>query len=235
MKKKIEKINSLLIQYFGIPTRPIRLPTPIDTIIGTILSQNTNDQNSYKAYKNLKDNFKDWNQVGELKASQIEEYIKVAGLWKQKSKAIYGLLQSLKKKQNSISLDYIKNNSDEEILEELTSYNGVGVKTASCVLLFSLGRNVCPVDTHVHRTLNRIGLVKTNNPEKTFYHILNKIPEKTAHSFHTNLIRLGRKICKPTNPNCIGCPLLKICKYELKNLESDRLQKKRDFMLLDNL
>ena len=153
MKKKIGKINSLLIQHFGIPPRPTKLPTPIDTIIGTILSQNTNDQNSYKAYKNLKDNFKDWNQVGELKASQIEKYIKVAGLGKQKSKAIYELLQSLRKKQNSISLDYIKNNSDEEILEELTSYNGVGVKTASCVLLFSLGRNVCPVDTHVHRTL----------------------------------------------------------------------------------
>ena len=83
--------------------------------------------------------------------------------------------------------------------------------------------------------LNRIGLVKTNLPEKTFYNILNKIPENTAHSFHTNLIRLGREICKPKNPNCIGCPLLKICKYELKNLESDKLQKKRDFMLLDNL
>ncbi len=235
MKKKIEKIYSLLIQYFGIPPRPIKLPTPIDTIIGTILSQNTNDQNSYKAYKNLKDNFKNWDKVADLKASQIEGYIKIAGLGKQKSKAIYGLLQSLRKKQDAVSLDHIKDNSDEEILDELTSYNGIGVKTASCVLLFSLGRNICPVDTHVHRTLNRIGLVKTNNPEKTFYNILNKIPGNTAHSFHTNLIRLGREICKPTNPNCIGCPLLKICKYELKNLGPNKLQKKKDFMLLDNL
>jgi len=235
MKKKIEKINRLLIEHFGIPQKAKKLPTPLDAIIGTILSQNTNDKNSYQAYRNLKDNFNDWNKLAELKSSQIEKFIKVAGLGKQKSKAIYELLQSLKKKHKNVSLDHIKNNSDEEILEELTSYNGVGVKTASCVLLFSLGRNICPVDTHVHRTLNRIGLVKTNNPEKTFYEIIDNLPEVVAHSFHTNLIRLGREICKSANPKCSICPLLKICKYEQKNLKSNNFQKKIDFMLLDNL
>lgn len=235
MKKKIEKINTLLINHFGIPPRAKKLPTPLDAIIGTILSQNTNDRNSYKAYQNLKDNFRNWNQLAELRPSQIEKYIRVAGLGKQKSKAIYELLQSLKKKNKAISLDYVRTKSDEDILEELISYNGVGVKTASCVLLFSLGRNICPVDTHVHRTLNRIGLVKTKNPEKTFYEILNNFPEKVAHSFHTNLIRLGREICKPSNPNCAICPLLKICKFEQKNLTTVKTNKKIDFMLLDNL
>lgn len=235
MNKKIEKINTILMEYFGIPDRAKNLPTPLDTIIGTILSQNTNDQNSYRAYKNLKDNFKNWDQLAELNPIQIEKLIKVAGLGKQKSKAIYELLQSLKKKQSPISLNHIKNNSDEEILEELTSYKGIGVKTASCVLLFSLNRNICPVDTHVHRTLNRIGVVKTNIPEKTFYALLNKIPEGDAHSFHTNLIRLGREICKPANPNCTVCPLLKICKFDHKNLIVNKILKKIDFMLLDNL
>jgi endonuclease-3 len=235
MKKKIQKINQLLIEYFGIPPRPKKLPSPLDTIIGTILSQNTNDKNSYQAYRNLKDNFKNWDELAVLKSSQIEKYIKVAGLGKQKSKAIYGLLKSLKEKQKSVSLDHIKTKPDAEILEELISYSGVGVKTASCVLLFSLGRNICPVDTHVHRTLNRIGLVKANTPEKTFYEILNYIPAKTAHSFHTNLIRLGREICKPTNPNCVVCPLCKNCIYEQKNLKVKKHQKKIDFMLLDNL
>jgi endonuclease-3 len=235
MKKKIEKINKLLIEYFGTPKKAKKKPPPLDAIIGTILSQNTNDKNSYQAYRNLKDNFNNWNELALLKPSQIEKYIRIAGLGKQKSKAIYQLLQSLKKKEKKLSLDYIKNNSDEEILTELTSYNGVGVKTASCVLLFSLGRNICPVDTHVHRTLNRIGIVKTNNPEKTFYEILDKIPENTAHSFHTNLIRLGREICKPANPNCFICPVNKICKYDQKNLTVTKQIKKIDFMLLDNL
>ncbi|MEO8232902.1 MAG: endonuclease III [Ignavibacteriota bacterium] len=235
MKKKLEKINLLLINHYGIPPRPKKLPSSLDTIIGTILSQNTNDKNSYKAYRNLKDNFKNWDKLAELKPNQIEKYIKVAGLGKQKSKAIYGLLQSLKGKGKAISLDYIKTKTDEEILNELTSYKGVGVKTASCVLLFSLGRNICPVDTHVHRTLNRIGIVKTNSPEKTFYEILNQIPEGVAHSLHTNLIRLGRELCKPVKPHCYVCPLLKVCAYDQKYFEEDIKPKKIDFMLLDNL
>ncbi len=235
MKKKIRKINQLLIEHFGIPPKAKKLPNPLNTIIGTILSQNTNDQNSYKAYRNLKDNFKNWDELALLKPSQIEKYIKVAGLGKQKSRAIYGILKSLKKKQKRISLNHIKNISDDKILEELTSYNGIGVKTASCVLLFSLDRNICPVDTHVHRTLNRIGIVKTNNPEKTFYEILNKIPDGVAHSFHTNLIRLGREFCKPAKPNCPQCPVNKNCKYEYKTKNSKSDYKKNDFMLLDNL
>lgn len=235
MKKKLEKINLLLINHYGIPPRPKKLPSPLDTIIGTILSQNTNDNNSYKAYRNLKDNFRNWDELAELKPAQIEKYIKVAGLGKQKSKAIYELLQSLKGKGKKISLDYIKVKNDEEILDELTSYKGVGVKTASCVLLFSLGRNFCPVDTHVHRTLNRIGIVKTNSPEKTFNGILNKVPEGIAHSLHTNLIRLGKEICKPAKPHCLVCPLLKVCAYDQKNLEEDIKHQKIDFMLLDNL
>lgn len=235
MKNKIEKINTLLINHFGVPPKAKKNPTPLDAIIGTILSQNTNDKNSYQAYRNLKENFKNWDELSLLKPSQIEKYIKVAGLGKQKSKAIYEILQSLKEIHTNVSLNHIKNNSDEVILEELTSYKGVGVKTASCVLLFSLERNICPVDTHVHRTLNRIGIVNTNTPEKTFYVILNKIPDGSAHSFHTNLIRLGREICKPANPNCSICPLLKICEFKEKKLKPSPNLKTMDFMLLDNL
>lgn len=235
MKKQIEKINALLIEQFGVPPKAKKLPTPLDTIIGTILSQNTNDKNSYRAYRNLKDNFDNWSELSELRPHKIEKYIKIAGLGKQKSSAIYEILQSLKAKEKSISLDYIKCKTDTEILDELTSFKGVGVKTASCVLLFSLGRNVCPVDTHVHRTLNRIGLVKTNSPEKTFYQIINYIPEGVAHTFHTNLIRLGREFCKPANPVCSICPLKKICKFELKDFNEKKPYKKLDFMLLDNL
>lgn len=236
MKKKIQKINQLLIEHFGVPPRAGKLPDPLDTIIGTILSQNTNDNNSYKAYRNLKENFKNWDELALLKPVQIEKYIKVAGLGKQKSKAIYGVLQSLKKKQKKISLNHIKRNTDEQILEELTSYNGVGVKTASCVLLFSLDRNVCPVDTHVHRVLNRLGIVKTNSPDKTFSEIKDLLPKDAAHSLHTNLIRLGREICKPKNPKCFICPLNKICQFQDKNLlPMSNSVRNKDFMLLDNI
>ena len=235
MKNKIIKINSLLIKFFGIPQRHKKLPNPVDMLIGTILSQNTNDNNSYKAYQNLKEKYTNWEDVAELPRVKIERLIKVAGLGKQKSKAIKNALNGLKKKRGNISLDYLKKFDDESVIKELTTFDGVGVKTASCVLLFSMNRNICPVDTHVHRTLNRISVVKTNSPEKTFNEILGSIPDGTAHSFHTNLIRLGREICKPSKPNCSICPVEKVCTYDSKNFDGKGKYRKNDFMLLDNI
>lgn len=235
MRNKIIKINELLIAFFGIPNRNKKRPNPLDMLIGTILSQNTNDKNSYKAYRNLKEKFSNWDEVAKLTPSRIEKIIRVAGLGKQKSKAIKNVLNGIKKKHSKISLTYLENLDDQEVIDELIKYDGVGVKTASCVLLFSMNRNICPVDTHVHRTLNRIGLVKTNSPDKTFSKIFGKIPENIAHSFHTNLIRLGREICKSAKPICSICPLQKICKYGYKNFDYLPDRKKNDFMLLDNI
>ena len=204
-------------------------------LIGTILSQNTNDKNSYRAYQNLRHKYKTWDEVAELTPSRIERIIRVAGLGKQKSNAINNVLKGLKKKNGKIKLNFFDKQDDKSVIDELTEFDGVGIKTASCVLLFSMGRNVCPVDTHVHRTLNRIGLVKTNTPDKTFYKIFGQIPIGTAHSFHTNLIRLGREICKPAKLNCKFCPLEKVCSYEMKSFDVSSSQKINDFMLLDNI
>ncbi|GBD86192.1 ultraviolet N-glycosylase/AP lyase [bacterium BMS3Abin03] len=235
MKQQIKKINRLLVDHYGVPKRNKKLPDPVDMLIGTILSQNTNDKNSYKAFSNLKAKYYRWEEVAKLPLSKIEKIIKVAGLGKQKSKAIKKVLSNLLKQNGKISLNHFKKLDDAAIMQQLTGYNGVGIKTASCVLLFSLDRNVCPVDTHVQRTLNRIGLVKTASPEKTFYEINGNIPEGIAHSFHTNLIRLGREICKPSKPNCKICPLFEYCTFAEKNLASVVSVKKNDFMLLDNI
>jgi endonuclease-3 len=235
MKNKINHINKLLIQFFGIPQRNKTNPDPVDMLIGTILSQNTNDKNSYRAFKNLKQKYRTWNEVAKLTPSKIERIIRVAGLGKQKSAAINNVLKGLKKKNGEIKIKFQRNQDDKSVIDELIQFDGVGVKTASCVLLFSMNRNVCPVDTHVHRTLNRIGLVSTKSPDKTFNEIFGQIPAGAAHSFHTNLIRLGREICKPTKPKCTICPLEKHCDFDLKNFGVDIVYKKNDFMLLDNI
>lgn len=235
MKKKIQKINELLVRHFGVPYRPKKLPNPIDVLIATILSQNTNDKNSFQAYNNLKEKFKSWNELTGTRRSEIEKVIKVAGLGKQKSSAIKTFLTTLKKKSGRINLQYIKKMSDEEILNELTSIKGIGVKTASCVLLFSLDRNICPVDTHVHRTLNRIGIVKSNTPDKTFEQLMMKFPDGIAHQFHTNLIKLGREICKPAKPSCSACPLLRECNFKKKNLVKLKSSRNNSFLLLDSI
>lgn len=235
MKEKIKKINKLLINYFGIPARQKRLPNPIDTLIATILSQNTNDNNSYRAYQNLKKRYPTLNQLSSAKRNDIEEVIRVAGLGKQKSEAIKSLTKTIAKNGGTLNRQHFKKMSDDEILEELTSIKGIGVKTASCVLLFSLDRNVCPVDTHVHRTSNRIGMVKTNTADKTFELIRYNMPKGTAHQFHTNLIKLGRKICKPGKPLCSICPLVKECTFKNKNLEMGTSSDKETLLLLDTI
>jgi endonuclease III len=237
MKKKqtiITAVNELLIKRFGIPKRNKVLPNPLDLLIATILSQNTNDNNSYKAFQNLKSRYKSWEELLSVKRTEIESVVRIAGLAKQKSGAIKNLITELNK-SGTLSLNFIKGLDDDSAIEQLICFKGIGVKTASCVLLFALDRNVCPVDTHVHRTVNRIGIVSEKTPEKTFFALNENFPEGIAHSFHTNLILLGREICKPTNPGCRVCPLIKLCRYTDKNLKIKAAGKKREFMLLDNV
>ncbi len=232
--KLIKKINKLLINHFGIPTRQNPLPNPLDTLIATILSQNTNDNNSYKAFNNLKRRFKTWENATKASRKEIENLIKVAGLAPAKSLAIKNLLKEIDKK-NDFNLNFLLHTENEIAINQLTKLKGIGVKTASCVLLFSLDRNICPVDTHVHRTLNRIGVVNTKSPEKSFWEINKKFPDGIAHSFHTNLILLGREICTPSNPRCAECPVNKICKYENKTDKLKSRQTKKRILLLDNI
>lgn len=232
---KISQINKLLIKHFGVPPKAKNLPKPIDMLIATILSQNTNDNNSYKAYQNLKKKFNNWDIARKANRKSIENAIKVAGLGYQKSTAIKNLLNELYKNNGNYELHELSSLSEAEAINFLVKYKGVGVKTASCVLLFSLDKNVCPVDTHVHRTLNRIGIVKTKTPDQTFIEINKKMPDKIAHSLHTNLIRLGREICKPTKYLCGICPLKKVCKFDKKNDDEVSDVKINSFMLLDNI
>lgn len=235
LSQKIVIVNALLLERFGIPPRNKKLPDPVDMLIATILSQNTNDNNSYKAFQNLRKRFKNWEEVAEAKRTSIEKEIKVAGLGLQKSKAIKEFLTEIKKKKGSITLNHLKTFDNIEAINELTGYNGVGVKTASCVLLFAMDRNICPVDTHVHRTVNRLGITNTKTPDKTFFALNENFPKYIAHQFHTNLIRLGREICKPKNPACGLCPLVKVCNFDQKNLDGKNIYKERSFMLLDNI
>ncbi len=204
-------------------------------LIATILSQNTNDRNSYQAYTNLKSKFTRWDKVTDSRQIEIENCIRIGGLAKQKARTIKFLLKQLQL-QKKMNLNFLSDLTIDDAISELTRFKGVGVKTASCVLLFSLGRNVCPVDTHVHRTLNRIGVVKTNDPTKTFEVINKNLPEGIAYAFHTNLIKLGRDICRSSKPVCSICPLLKVCGFKNKNLTPPKKNMNSNhFLLLDNV
>jgi endonuclease-3 len=109
---------------------------------------------------------------------------------------------------------YVRRMSNEAALAHLCAMEGVGIKTAACVLLFSLGRNVLPVDVHVHRVLKRVGLAfGSRSPEQTYSRMVPAIPPGKAYSLHLNLIRLGRSLCRPSSPRCPDCPALLLCSF----------------------
>lgn len=244
LKRKTSRIIRKLEKHLGTPVRNNgkNPPEPLDMLIATLLSQNTNDTNSYRAWKKLKEKYPDYESMYRARTSSIESAIKSGGIAKQKASRIKELLKTVKKRYGKLSLDELRNKSDDTLLEELTSLNGIGLKTASCVLLFSLGRNSFPVDTHVHRIVNRLGLVSSSTPDKTFYAMQDLVPGQKMYSFHTNLIRFGREVCKSQRPECYRCPLVALCGYGQKFVKQDGKGKskaagieKRDFMLLDNV
>ncbi len=219
-----------------------RRTNPLDILIATILSQNTNDLNSHRAFENLKKKFPNYESLLKVDEKDIEEAIKIGGLAKQKAKRIKNLLLDLKEKRGDFDLSFLKNYSVEDGIKFLTSFKGVGLKTAGCVLLFGFNKNVFPVDTHIHRILNRIGIVKTKTPDETFLKVKGHIPDGLAYVLHTGLIKFGRTICKAREPLCGVCPIYKICKFDKKNFYKEKskelkisLKESDEFILLDEV
>lgn len=237
---KTLRIATKLEEFLGVPQQAKRLPAPLDMLIATILSQNTNDKNSHRAYTNLRKRFPRWEDVAEAPLRSLIAAIKVGGMANQKSVRIQETLHAIKKRYGRYDLSFLKRRMNDEVLDELVLLNGVGKKTAACVLLFSLGRDVFPVDTHVHRICNRLGLAVTRTPEKTFDAMKPLVPKGRGYSFHTNLIRFGRKICRSANPACDICPLYDECvfagrKSPLRSIRRAPSRADHDFMLLDNV
>ena len=241
LKQKAERIAEKLEKFLGKPGPPRRRAKPLDMLIATILSQNTNDRNSHRAYLQLRERFPTWERVVKAPAKAIASAIRIGGMANQKSVRIKKLLKTLQVRFGTLDLGFFKRKSNEELFEILLSLDGVGTKTAACVLLFSLGRDVFPVDTHVHRICGRLGLAPhCKAPEKTFEAMKTIVPHNKAYSFHTNLIRFGRKLCRSNRPLCALCPIFDECRYERKHTfrkQSRALASSvnHNFMLLDNV
>ncbi len=238
---KIENIIAVLEKEFPELKVKAGKSDPLDMLIATMLSQNTTDKTSYRAFTNLKQDFKDWKAVMDAPLSKIRKSIKVCGLANQKSINIKGLLKKLSKIDGKLSLRRLEKLSNKEIYSELLQFNGVGVKTVSCVLAFSLGRDVFPVDTHVHRLANRLGLADAKTAEKTFSQLENKIPEGKKLLLHSLLIRFGRKVCRSNNPLCSKCSLYDMCEFNRKEYYAElgrlsgNIPKENNFIILEHV
>jgi endonuclease-3 len=200
---------------FGVPSRrPSR--DLVGSLVGTILSQNTADTNSSRAYAQLRERFPQWADVERADPRSIEAAIRSGGLARTKSRRIRQMLRDIRRTRGALHLGFLRRMDTDAVLEYLESIDGVGPKTAACVALFDLGREVMPVDTHIHRVIGRTGVLgKTVGREATFRALRQVVPEGKALSLHLNMIRLGRELCRPREPRCQECPILKECDYGL--------------------
>jgi len=211
LKAKVRRITLLLEKQYSIP-RKVGPGNPLDVLIETILSQNTNDQNRDKAYHRLKTRFPHWEDVLEAKRESIASAIRPGGLAEQKTRRIREILHWIMEREGRLSLSFLKKMDSEEIIKSMGALKGIGPKTLHCLLLFGLGREAFPVDTHILRIGKRLGFIPEGmDAAKAHRWMAPFIPKGKSLSLHLNLIRFGRSICKAKNPSCNTCFLNKEC------------------------
>ena len=213
LERKIKTVHRRLIQTYGEPQWRAHMP-PLDELISTILSQNTNDVNRDRAYQRLRERFPRWNQVRDAPLEQVVEAIRPAGLANQKGPRIQKALRQITIERGELTLDFLADVPLKEARDWLLRMDGVGPKTAAIVLLFSLGRPAFPVDTHVHRVSKRLGLIGTKvSAEKAHAILKDLIPSDWYYALHLNFIRHGRQTCRARKPNCEACALNDVCDH----------------------
>jgi endonuclease-3 len=215
-KEKALKVHQKLIEAFGEPTWRNPLP-PVDELVSTILSQNTNDVNRDRAFDSLRVKFPTWEQVRDADTDEVIDAVRVAGLANQKGPRLQNVLRQITEERGSLDLSFLNDIPLEEARDWLTRFKGVGPKTAAIVLCFSLNRPAFPVDTHVYRVTGRIGLRPEKiSVEQAHPYLEEVFPPETYYAAHLNIIRLGREVCNARKPNCPECPVYDLCDYEPK-------------------
>jgi endonuclease-3 len=211
--KKAQKVYQILFRFYGQPTWRNPL-TPLDELMSTILSQNTNDRNRDAAFLNLKNIFPFWEQVRDAPQEEVINAIRSAGLANQKGTRMQSILQQITLERGNLDLAFLAEQPAEKARQWLLRFKGVGPKTASIVLQFSLNHSAFPVDTHIYRVSGRLGLRPLKmNVEKT-HELMEQLFNPDQYSTaHLNIIRLGREICIARKPKCPDCPLQKKCSF----------------------
>jgi endonuclease-3 len=217
-RARVRAIRDRLREMYG---RPRQSPhgEPIEELVRTVLSQNTNDRNRDVAYDRLRARFPSWAEVRDAPLGDVEDAIRPGGLALTKAPRIQEILREL----GDDDLEWLRDAPRDEAISFLVALPGVGRKTAACVLIFSFGRPEIPVDTHVRRVGGRLGLI---SPAASFDRAHDELVAITdpgdAYELHMNLIRHGREVCRP-RPRCERCDLRRMCPFwrNLRTLDTE--------------
>ena len=208
-------LSNRLTDRFGAPD--VVRPDPVESLVLTILSQNTNDTNRDRAYASLLDRFGTLDAVRTARTDAIGRAIRIGGLHRQKSARIRLVLNRIYRERGRLDLSFLGELELDAAIDWLLGSPGIGKKTAGIVMLFSFGKPYFPVDTHIRRVLTRVGLIDENgDPHEQANALLPQDPTLMS-TLHLLIIRLGREICRPRSPDCPNCPIRAQCAWASQN------------------
>jgi len=210
----VKTLRLLAARYGNDPWNWHTQQTPFQVLIGTVLSQRTRDEKTDATARALFSRYPSPEALAVAKVEEIEELIRAVNYYRTKAKRIHDICTILLARYNGRAPDTIA---------ELMKLPGVGRKTASCVMVYGFGRPALPVDTHVHRIANRIGLVRTRVPEETERALCEVLPERHLMSCNELMVKHGQTICRPRSPKCGECPLASVCLYASTARERNHL------------
>ncbi len=219
----IREIYRRLKKAFG-PLDPPRWQDPLDELVFTVLSQNTSDVNSGRAFEAMRARYPSWEAVAEVDAGELATVIRQGGLANIKAPRILAILREIAARQRgSLDLSWMRTAGTPKVRRYLRSLPGVGPKTAACVLAFALNRPVLPVDTHVFRVARRLGFLGRGTDAAAAHDVMEEmVPARLRVGMHVGMIRLGRQICRAGRPSCEICPVQDLCPTAPTILADDR-------------
>jgi endonuclease-3 len=221
LRAKAKRIDATLTRVYG--RKEIEYDeNPVDTLVETILSQNTTDANSHRSFRILKNAYPRWeNMMGE-DPRKIAVLIRGGGLADMKAQRILDALKFIKRERGRLDLDFLRSMKPSEAEAWLARMKGVGPKTRGIVLLFSLRMPAFPVDTHIHRVTKRLGLIcQKTTREKAQEELALVVPADEYYNFHINLIEHGRAVCQARRPKCEICRIRDHCEYYAHSVRGD--------------
>ncbi|MDP2726348.1 MAG: endonuclease III [Dehalococcoidia bacterium] len=210
-RKAAHTINRRLLEEYGHHPWQPRLD-PLSELIYTILSQNTSDVNSHRAFQRLRAAFPTWEKLMAAPVEEIAGAIQVGGLAFVKAPRIKAVLTRIAEERGSLDLSFLRDMEAQQARAWLRELPGVGAKTASIVLLFALGKPALPVDTHVHRVSRRLGLIGERDSAEKAHDLLEALLHPNDYyDFHVNVLTHGRRVCTARNPRCTVCVVNGLC------------------------
>jgi len=215
LEERARAVYELLGQTYGI--RPwARRREPMHELVSTILSQRTTGANEERAFRQLWQRFGGWEAIMWAPVEQVAEAIAPTNWPEVKAPRIQAVLRQIVAERGAPTLDFLEELAPEAGLAWLTALPGVGLKTASLVLLFCFRKPLLPVDTHVHRVSQRVGLIGPRATPDQAHGMLQALLPRDPDllwNFHHNALRHGQRICTWSSPRCPACPLLAQCDY----------------------